>query len=86
MRQGPRAGKRGDSRHSIAQPGYPCAFNGCGNAREIGEVLALLLVMDQRDNMHLVAGRQESEQVIGSNPVAAIRRVGQPMSEKQDPH
>jgi hypothetical protein len=86
MRQRPGAGKRGDGRHPIAQPGDPRAFDGCRNAAQVGEVLPLLLVMDQRDNMHLVAGRQESEQVVGPNPIAAIRRIRQPMSQKQDPH
>jgi hypothetical protein len=44
------------------------------------------VVMCEGDEMDFVMPHQEPQKVIRADPVAAVRRIRQPVSQEQNPH
>src|SRR5687767_8522242 len=49
-------------------------------------MLLLLVVVDERHQVHVMVRGKQPQQVIGADPIAAIGRIRQPVREEQDPH
>jgi hypothetical protein len=44
----------------------------------------LVFIVQQRDEVYVVMRGQNPEEVIGADPVAAVRRIRQPVGQKED--
>jgi hypothetical protein len=52
----------------------------------IGLVGLLLPIVYQREHVHLEPRREGAQDVVRAQPVPAIGRIGQAVSEEEDPH
>src|SRR5919197_712010 len=78
--------QRGGGAHVVAQARHTRELHVREDETPIRRARLFVLVVHQRQQIDVVTPRELTRDVVRADPIAAVRRVRQPMREEQDSH